>query len=457
MAPPVSPVASIRRRLLLLLMRAFGAIVLLTVLLLLAVFAVFTRTETWRPGVNLIVGAPLEAYYQGHGSWEGVETVRARTVQSSIPADFGREWNAVILLDAQGRVVLDNLPAGQARTGQHYLPQPGDVLSPLTANGQTIGNLVITNGGGWESLRFLAQLLFPLAIISLFTGALTLLIALLLMRRVATPLADVIGAAQTVAAGDLTTRVQVRGPGDLRGLSESFNHMADALERSDHARRALLADVAHELRTPLTVMRGRLEGIVDGIYAADEDHVAPVLEETYVLERLVEDLHQLTLAEARQLPLDRGPVNLGDVVARAVDLFCAEAAEAGQTLTLEAAPGLPNVMADPQRVAQVIGNLLSNALRYTGPGGQVTVRVEAPGRGVRVVVSDTGAGIAAADLPHVFDRFYRGEKSRARGSGGAGLGLAIARAWIQAMDGEIGAESTPGRGSSFWFVLPGLA
>lgn len=434
-------------------MRAFGVIVLLTVILLLGVFAAFARTDMWRPGIDLTVGAPLQSYYLGHGSWAGVEAVR-ETATHAYPPEVNHEWDLVILLDARGRVVLDNRLGGQTRIGQVYVPQPNDLLSPLKTNGQTVGSLVITGGGQLESLRFLVPLLFPLVIISFFTGGLTLLIGLLLMRRVATPLADVIGAAQLVAAGDLTTRVAVRGPGDLRGLSESFNHMADALERSDHARRALLADVAHELRTPLTVIRGRLEGIVDGIYAADEAHVAPVLEETYVLERLVEDLRQLTLAEARQLPFERKPVDLGEMATRAADLFSAEAAEGGLSLTVQVASSLPSVMADPQRVSQVIGNLLSNALRYTGAGGQVKVEVEPVARAVRVMVADTGEGIAPQDLPHVFERFYRGEKSRARASGGAGLGLAIARAWVQAMGGEIGVNSTLGRGSSFWFILP---
>jgi signal transduction histidine kinase len=297
-------------------------------------------------------------------------------------------------------------------------------------------------------------LLFPLTVISFFTGGVTLLIGLLLMRRVVTPLADVIAAAQSVAAGDLTTRVAVCGPGDLRDLSESFNHMADALQRSDGERRALLADVAHELRTPLTVIRGRLEGVVDGIYPADEAHVAPVLEETYVLERLVEDLRQLTLAEMQQLPFDRRAIDLGEIVARTVDLFSAEAAEAEIELLAHMEPDLPLVTADPQRVGQVIGNLLNNALRYTPRTGQVTVYVEKVVQGVRVAVTDTGEGMAADDLPHIFDRFYRGEKSRARARGGAGLGLAIAKAWVQAMGGEIGVESRPGLGSRFWFTLP---
>jgi two-component system OmpR family sensor kinase/two-component system sensor histidine kinase BaeS len=447
-------VLSIRFRLLLLLMQAFGVMVLLTVILMLGLFAVYVGTGAWRPGTRVLVGAPLQAYYLGHGNWSGVE-VLDQAPRGIVSLETAHEWQRMILLDGAGRIVLDRGRADTARVGQVYQPQPADLVSPLKAGGEVVGTLVLPRDSPWESARVLLELLLPVTVISFFTGGLTLIIGMFLMRRVVTPLADVIAAAHSVAAGDLTTRVQVCGPGDLRGLSESFNHMADALERSDRERRALLADVAHELRTPLTVIRGRLEGVVDGIYPADEAHVAPVLEQAYVLERLVEDLRQLTLAETRQLPFERQPIDLGEIAARTVEVFSAEAAETGIALSLQSAPALPHVLADPQRVGQVIGNLLSNALRYTPPGGQVRLSVDWQEAGVRLAVTDTGEGIAAEDLPRVFDRFYRGEKSRARASGGAGLGLAIAKAWVQAMGGQIGAESTVGRGSCFWFTLPG--
>ncbi len=453
MTHAVSPVHSIRRRLFLLLVRAFGIIVLLTVLVLLGAVAVFAGTDAWRPGIAMLIGDPLLAYYQGHGSWAGVESI-GPALSVGFTRDVHRQWQSIMVLDAAGRIVLDGGRADTARIAQVYVPQADDLVSPLTLQGREIGRLVLLPVSRWESLRLLAELLFPLTVISVFTGSLTVLIGLLLTRRVVEPLADVVAAAQLVAAGDLTARAEVCGPGDLRGLTESFNQMADALEGSDRERRALLADVAHELRTPLTVIRGRLEGIVDGIYPADEAHVAPVLEETYVLERLVEDLRQLTLAEAHQLLFERKPAEVGDIAARAADLFSAEATEAGIGLTVRVAAPLPPALADAQRVAQVIGNLLSNALRYTPRGGQVTLLVDPAPEGVCVSVADTGEGIAAHDLPHIFDRFYRGEKSRARASGGAGLGLAIARAWVVAMDGQIGVDSTLGQGSRFWFTLP---
>jgi signal transduction histidine kinase len=285
-------------------------------------------------------------------------------------------------------------------------------------------------------------LLAPVFFISIFLAVLTIIIGLFLMRRVVTPLSEVIAAARAVAAGDLSTRVHVSGPDDLRALSDSFNHMADALERSDYERRNMLADIAHELRTPLTVIRGRLEGIVDGVYPADEGHVVPALEETYLLERLVEDLRLLTLVETHQLPFERREVDLTALAARVVELFRAEAEEKGIHLSLGTSEAV-NVHLDPQRTEQVVSNLVSNALRYTPEGGNVWITVTKAVGSALLAVSDNGPGVPEDDIPHLFDRFWRGEKSRSRTSGGAGLGLAIARQLVEAQNGTITASNRP--------------
>jgi signal transduction histidine kinase len=293
----------------------------------------------------------------------------------------------------------------------------------------------------------------PVVALSLPLGALTLLIGFLLAQRFINPLADVIAAARAVADGTLSTRVPVRGPGDLRALTDSFNHMADALERSDRERRAMLTDIAHELRTPLTVMRGRLEGIVDGVYPADVAHIAPVLEETYTLERLVDDLRTLTLAEARQLHFDLRPVDLGELAERAASLFDAEAQEKRVALAVKIEAGLECVSADPQRLAQVIGNLLSNALRYAPEGGRIELLVRRVTDGVELCVADDGPGVPEADLPRIFDRFWRGDKARTRATGGAGLGLAIARQLVEAQGGALSAHNNSAGGLSVSLVL----
>ncbi len=443
----------IRRRLFGLLMQAFGIVVIVTVLLLLGLLAVLLgAVANGSFGLRPPAARELETYYLGHGNWSGVEAV---TVHNLEHLNFNNttDWRSLVLLDAEGRVLIYLGSATAPEVGQPYaIPERG-IRFPLSANGTAIGTLVLHRANYMGLLGVFSGLLIPVLIISFFTGLLTLLIGFLLARRVVTPLADVVAAAQRVAAGDLAARVQVRGPGDLRSLSDSFNRMAGALQASDQQRRELLADIAHELRTPLTIIRGKLEGMLDGVYPADEDHVAPVLEETYVLERLVEDLRTLTLAEARQLHFDPQPVNLNDLAERAAGLFEAEATDKAITLTVTPDAALPEVQADAQRVSQVIGNLLSNALRYVPAEGQVWISTRRVGAGVELAVSDNGPGVAVEDLPHLFDRFWRGEKSRTRAAGGAGLGLAIARQLIEAQGGHLTAENRPEGGLRMAFVL----
>ena len=456
-------ITQIRRRLFVILMQAFGTVVLLAVVLMLALLLFAFGNLLFRANPNFMPpsGEALRAYYVGRGSWDGIETILELEGR---PYDrFGNEdWSEMILLDQSGRVLIDQGRIDTSRIGQPYSPQPQDIRFVLRVRGEQVGTLVYPNEA-WATLPFalglLVSLSFPVIVISFFTGALTLLIGFLLARRVVTPLADVIGAAQAVAAGDLSTRVRVRGPGDLRSLSDSFNRMADALERNDRERRDFLADIAHELRTPLTIIRGRLEGIIDGVYPSDEDHVAPVLEETYVLERLVEDLRLLTLAESRQLHFDMQPIHLGELAERAADLFRAEAEEKNISLSIHVDADTPVVLADPQRVGQVIGNLMSNAIHYAPEQGRVTIEVKRadPNGNVALAtlaVRDTGPGVPESDLPRLFDRFWRGEKSRARAAGGAGLGLAVARQLIEAQGGIITAANLPGGGLEVRFTLP---
>jgi two-component system OmpR family sensor kinase/two-component system sensor histidine kinase BaeS len=379
------------------------------------------------------------------------------------------QWQRALLLDAQGKLIVadgevvsppaESLPA--AASGQTFVP--------LYAGGNQVGTLVRRSAGTPLIFR-IAALLLPVGFLSILLGILTMFIGMLLTRRVVTPLAEVIAASQAVAGGDMGARVRVQGPDDLRALTDSFNQMAGALEQSEAKRRGLLADIAHELRTPLTVIRGKLEGILDGVYPADEAHVAPVLEETYLLERLVDDLRLLTLAEGGQLHFDLKTVDLSELALQAVTLFDAQAAEKEITLNLDLSPGLPPVQADPQRTAQVIGNLMSNALRFTPHSGSVTLRLDTvqpspllpaaktgplstPKLSVRLSVLDSGPGVPPEDLPHIFDRLWRGEKSRSRASGGSGLGLSIVRQLVEAQGGQVYAANRPEGGFEAGFIL----
>jgi len=294
-------------------------------------------------------------------------------------------------------------------------------------------------------------------------GGLTLVVGLALSRGMSRPLVDLTAATRAVAAGDLSVRVPVHYHGEVRELAIAFNAMTEELARTDELRRNLTADVAHELRTPLSVIRGKLEGVLDGVYPCTPEHLAPILEEIRLLARLVEDLRLLSLVEAGQLPLEKRATDVGALLRDAQVNFGPQAADRGVTLALDLPTELPEVMADRRRIAQVLGNLLTNALRHTPSGGRVTLFAAGSEKAVRVTVTDTGTGIASEDLPYIFERFWRGEKSRSRAGGGAGLGLAIAKHLVQAHGGEIGVESPSteglkmdevGEGAAFYFSLP---
>ncbi len=448
-------IASIRRRLLLLLLRTFGIVVLLNgLLILLAVTLLFGASASGNPFYRSPLSYLLEAYYLGHGSWEGVQAVVAEA-QTEFLRPLGLDWSRTLLLDSQALVVLDHGLAGTALVGQAYARLPGDLSVPLLVNGQPVGTLIIHRETLPHPWSFILSLMLPVIFASIPLGIFTLILGLVLMRWMINPLAEVMAAAQSLAGGDFSTRVFTRSRHDeLNALGEHFNYMASTLERSDRERRNLLADVAHELRTPLSVLRGRLEGILDGIYPADEAHIAPALEEAYLLERLVDDLRLLTQVENRQLRFELRPLDLGELTRRVVDLLDAQAAESHIQLSLEVAPDLPLVNADPQRIEQVIGNLVGNALRYVPDNGRVNIQVASAADGVAVTVMDDGPGIPEDELPLIFDRFWRSERSRARISGGAGLGLTIARQLILAQGGKIEAGKSPWGGLLVRFVLP---
>ena len=216
----------------------------------------------------------------------------------------------------------------------------------------------------------------------------------------------------------------------------------------------MLADIAHELRTPLTVLRGRLEGILDGVYKADEKTIIPALESTYLLERLVEDLRLLTLAESRQLHFDKKEVDLIPILKNTIELFNAEANEQNVSLTFENGDEPCLCTLDPQRSEQIFGNLINNALRFVPSGGKVRVILERQPDGITIEINDNGKGVPPEDLPYIFNRFWRKDKSRSRASGGSGLGLAIARQLVEAQGGSISAENNPSGGLSVKLFFP---
>ncbi len=285
---------------------------------------------------------------------------------------------------------------------------------------------------------------------------LLLFIIINLYIRFGRPLEELFNAINAVEAGDLSARVTENKSDMFSDLFKRFNKMVGELERAEQQRRNLTADIAHELRTPLHIIQGNLEGVLDGVYQPSPEHIHATLEETRLLTRLVNDLQTLSLAETGQLPLHPTRFLLADLIQDLIGSFASQAASQGVALyTHLADPALP-ITADYDRIDQVLSNLVSNSLRHTPAGGSVFIEAGTgsnPERNLRIIVRDTGSGIAPEDLPFIFDRFWRGDKSRS-GRTHSGLGLAIAKQLIQAHHGIIEAQSELGKGSTFVIELP---
>lgn len=302
--------------------------------------------------------------------------------------------------------------------------------------------------------RFTAALARSLLVTSLAAGIVGLLLSVVLFRTVTRPLRAVSAMAERLAAGDYTARVaSPSGVAEVASLTESLNRMAEALGALERLRTDLVANVAHELRTPLSTLRGYLEAVRDGIAPASPDTVAVLHDEVMRLVRLVEALHELSVLDARAARARLGPLDLGQVVRRALALREAEFAAKGIRVELDAPPA-GAVEGDGDLLAQALSNLLDNALTYTPAGGRVGVRIERADGTVRLAVTNSGEEIAPNDLPFIFERFYRAEKSRARRSGGAGIGLAIVKEVARTHGGTVGASSGQGT-TTVWMTLAG--
>ncbi|MEO5877050.1 MAG: ATP-binding protein [Streptosporangiaceae bacterium] len=278
----------------------------------------------------------------------------------------------------------------------------------------------------------------------------------LLSRRVLSSLAALGQASRRLADGNLSERVPVRGDDEVAALARSFNRMAEALQRSEEQQRRMISDIAHELRTPLANIRGYLEAVQDGLLAPDPELFASLHEEAVLQQRLIDDLQELALAEAGSLVYHRSLLDPGELVVTCLNAHRAVAEAAGVRLAADPGDpaGPPAVHADPDRLRQVIGNLITNAVRAAEPDGTVTLRVHADRGDAVITVTDDGSGISPEDLDHVFDRFWRADGARSRITGGRGLGLAISREIVHAHGGELSAVSTLGAGSAFTVRVP---
>lgn len=398
-------------------------------------------------------------FYAERNGWQGIETVLPKAApppgqnEPRVPA----EWivrSRVAVVDAKGIVVL----AGQGfRVGDEVARQVVRQGVPIVVNGQEVGRLLL-GYAPTESFsptdRFLQR--FDKAL--LWGGGAAALLAILLGMVFASslthPLRELRSAAEAVSRGEQVEPIPVRSHDELGQLAETFNLMTAELSRSQYLRRQMTADIAHELRTPLSLILGHAEAIEDGVLAADHETIGIIYDEALRLSRLVDDLRTLSLSDAGELSLVAASVSPVALLESAAAAHRVAAHEAGVTVSIAAADDLILVEVDPDRIAQVLHNLISNALRYTAAGGRIELTASLHEAGVLFAVSDNGQGIPADELPSVFERFYRGDRARQRDEGGSGLGLTIARSLVERHGGRIWAESTPGQGATFAFTLP---
>jgi signal transduction histidine kinase len=387
----------------------------------------------------------LARTYDRTKSWDGIQSEIAQLAQMS--------GQRVVVADGKQKIVADS---DNRLIGKIVDPKWPPPSAALVSGGTLVGALYLDPMSRAEraDTAFLAAVNRSVLVGALIAGLAALAVTLALSSRILRPVERLTEAAQRMEKGDLTVRVPVTSEDEIGQLAHAFNSMAGSLAQQEQLRRNMVTDVAHELRTPLTNLRGYLEAARDDLVPSDSALVDNLYEETMLLSRLVADLQELAQAEAGQLALLRQPASLAGIVEQAVTILRPQANAKGLMLSVDLPDNLPPVDVDPERVGQVLRNLLNNAVAHTPQGGEVAVAARSGDREVVVSVRDTGTGIAAEHLPYVFDRFYRADKSRARQTGGAGLGLAIAKQLVIAHGGSIKVESAPEQGTTFTFTLP---
>ena len=414
--------------------------------------------------------AQLRDYYVLHDGWDGVDVIAQAPFE--VPAQAASQYGpptgaitqtggkylaptgTITLADARGVVVL---------AGPGFAPGisvPSTTLAGATAvqvDSQVVGWFIPPPEGFGRNpaeLSFLNRTNRLLLVGALGGGSLSLLLGVLLTRTLTRPIRELTAASRAIASGDLDQNVPVRSRDELGELAAAFNQMSSDLARARDLRRQMTADIAHELRTPLSIILGQIDALDDGVVPPSAQAFDILREETGRLGRLVEELRILSMADAGELTLVRRLVQPRELLEQAQAAHQPLAAAKDVSIRLRASPDLPEAELDPDRLLQVLGNLLSNALRHAPAASEIELAAESRDAGIELTVRDAGPGIDAADLPHLFDRFYRTDKARQRESGGSGLGLAIAKAIVEVHGGRIWAESDPGQGTVMAIWLP---
>ncbi len=400
----------------------------------------------------------LVNYYETNRDWTGVigrlESAFEGRGQFIEGRDFRREGTSFSLVGAD-RTVLFSAAPGQ--TGKKLADADLEKAVPLVVDGETAGWLLLARTPPkWipdsaEDL-FLRNVNRATLFSALVAAALALILGSLLALTLTRPIRELTIATVEIAKGKLGMQVKVRSKDELGELAESFNKMSLDLERATRARRQMTADIAHDLRSPLSVITGYAEALSDGKLQGTPEVYEILHQETHHLNRLVDDLRTLSLVDAGEMPLYRQPANPRSLLERVAARHAVAAQQANITLRVEPGESLRDIGIDVERMAQVLDNLILNAFRYTPAGGEISLSATQAGDQVHIRVRDSGSGIPPDDLPHIFDRFYRGDSAR-RSNGESGLGLAIARSIVEAHGGTITAASAPGEGAMFTITL----
>ena len=411
----------------------------------------------------------VSLYYRDHQSWDGVRQMlqeKARAGRQPPPKQSQGSQNRPerppppsppprhVLVDQHGEILVgirQEFPVGQILAADKIQG------IPILYEEQVVGT-VLTNTN--MSILRPGELIYVRGIYTALgvgmAGAIiaALILGIILVRTLTRPLRELTQATRAVAEGDLQQQVPVRSEDELGELAASFNQMSTDLARSNQLRRQMTADIAHDLRTPLTVLAGYIESLRDGVLKPSATMMEVMYDEAQHLQRLVEDLRTLSLADANELPLNLQPTSPRELLEKLATAHAHQANQVNVSLKVEGQTTLSEIAMDPERMTQVVGNLVSNALRYTPTGGCIKLSAQQAANGMVLTVQDNGTGIAPEDLPRIFDRFYRADESRPHDTGESGLGLAIAKSIVEAHGGRISAESTIGQGTTFKIVLP---
>jgi len=451
----ISMMYSLRLRLILLFMLvvmvAVGTVALLVSQATADNLLVYTQTIDQQELDQHIISTLLTAYHH-HQSQQALQELTDQLAHSS--------HQRIILYDHQRRVIADSdrqligqvLPESFSSSSTSEL-----LILSMDSPPRSGGPVSVTFATGSPEATFLTSVNHALWLAVLIAGLIALLLALLFANTLLKPLHTLKAVAGRMERGDLSQRVSITDKGEIGALAHAFNAMAESLSRSEQARHNLVSDVAHELRNPLMNIRGYLELLTERLLEPTPQTLASLYEETSLLSRLVADLQELSLAEAGQLPLALRPIELVEVVSRAVQIVQPQLEQTHLTLHVSIPSDLPLICADPERVAQILRNLLRNAITHTSSPGEISISGSRSQAWVHISVQDTGTGIAPEHLPYLFERFYRADPSRSRATGGTGLGLAIVKQMVQAHGGQITVASQKGKGTCFTFTLPAVS